>query len=345
MPSSPITTPSQRHVRGAVSQEDNRYSLPIQTETAAQEPEGWTLVTSKGYRSEHNTLHPSRKLFQKTDLAHDYKRKSFEGREKQTPNSPFNSKLSTNTYPGLDWSSSAAPSNAEDSGRLKTSRLKSQMATKIQESFSDRYTPPSSSFAKSSLSSQSVIPCSQWSAGNGRVESDEAGPISQWKCLENISPLKMFQSLKVDSSTTLTSKTQSGPHPNITTKVSNSGYNTSPQVTNENLPKGVVRLCKHFLQDQKAYSQPAYCCFNCGKNSKFEYGIWRSVKRKWQVMRPRPKDVHFAVQFEICWHYSNGSECRPNCTFAHGEEEQALWTTQRQEGRYDLEEVRLCHAM
>ena len=49
-------------------------------------------------------------------------------------------------------------------------------------------------------------------------------------------------------------------------------------------------------------------------------------------------NVHFAVPFEICRHYSNGSECRPNCTFAHGKEELALWTTQRQEGRYDLEE-------
>ena len=59
---------------------------------------------------------------------------------------------------------------------------------------------------------------------------------------------------------------------------------------------------------------------------------------KWQVMRPRPRDVHFAVPFQICRHYSNGSECRTSCTFAHGEEELALWTTQRQAGRYDLEE-------
>ena len=109
------------------------------------------------------------------------------------------------------------------------------MATKNQEPLSNRYTPPSSSFAKSSLSSQSDISCPQWSAGNGGVESDDDGPKSQWKCLENISPLNMFQSLNVDSSTTLTST--SGPHPNITTKVSNSGYNKSPQVTNEKLAK------------------------------------------------------------------------------------------------------------
>ena len=56
------------------------------------------------------------------------------------------------------------------------------------------------------------------------------------------------------------------------------------------------------------------------------------------MMRPHPRDVHFAVPFQICWHYSNGRECRPSCKFAHGEEELALWTTQRQAGRYDLEE-------
>ena len=188
-PSALITKPSQL-VRGAVSHEDRRSSLPSQTETSPQELEGWTLVSSKGYRSEHNTLHSSQKFFQKNDR-------------------------------------------------------------------------------------------------------------------------------------------------NITTKVSNSGYNESLRGTHENLPKGVVRLCDHFLQGQKVSSHPAYCCFSCSKNSKFHYGIWRRSKMKWQVMRPRPRDVHVAVPFQICRHYRNGSECRPSCKFAHGEEELTLWTTQRQAGRYD----------
>ena len=269
-------------------------------------------------------MHSSRKFVQKNDLSHD-KRKGFESVEKQTPNSPFYSKLSSNAYPGLGRSSSAVSSKAEDTGRLKCSRLESQIATKKQEPLSDRYTSSSSSLVNSSLSGHSVNPCPQWSAGSERVESYEDGPISQWKCLENISPIKMLQSLNVDSSKTLTSKAQSGPHRNT-------------QVTQENLPKGVVRLCSHFLQGQKASSQPAYCCFSCEKNSKFQYGVWRRSKRKWQVMRPLPRDVHFAVPFQICWHYSNGRECRPSCIFAHGEEELALWTTQRQAGRYDLEE-------
>ena len=281
-------------------------------------------------------MHSSQKIFQKNDLYHDYKIKSFESVEKQTPNSPLNSKLSTKAYPGLGLSSSAVSSKAEDTGRLKCTRFESQIATKNKEHLSDRYTSSSSSLVNSSLSGHSVNPCPQWSAGNGKVESDEDGPTSQWKCLENISPLKMFQSLNVDSSTTKDSKTQSGPNRNITTNVSNSGCNELPQDTHKNLPKGVVRLCNHFLQGREVH--PAYCCFICSKNSKFQYGIWRRSKMKWQVMRPRPRDVPFAVPFQICWDYRNGGECRPSCKFAHGEEELALWTTQRQAGRYDLEE-------
>ena len=59
---------------------------------------------------------------------------------------------------------------------------------------------------------------------------------------------------------------------------------------------------------------------------------------KWQLMRPRPRDVHVAVPFQICWHYSNGRECRLSCKFAHGKEELTLWTTQRQAGSYDQED-------
>ena len=212
------------------------------------------------------------------------------------------------------------------------SRKKIPFVTKNQKPFIDRYASSSSGLAASKLPASSVPQCLQPSATNRRGGFENT-PISQWKSLEKISPLKMHQTLELSNpaeSPTLATKTQSRPD-SVMPDFSNSGNQTT-QSTSHKPPREVVSLCNHFLQDRKTPLQPPYRCFNCSKRSKFVFGIWQSSKREWQVMRPYPKNINFETPFQICWRYRNNEKCRESCTFAHGEEELALWTTERQAG-------------
>ena len=100
--------------------------------------------------------------------------------------------------------------------------------------------------------------------------------------------------------------------------------------------EGVFPLCEHFLQDNRkgqAFQRPKPCS-KCTKHSKVSYGIWRSSKKEWQVMRPYPKNVKYHVPFQLCWYFSDSVKCRKSpCTFAHGKKELMFWTTERQSGR------------
>ena len=106
----------------------------------------------------------------------------------------------------------------------------------------------------------------------------------------------------------------------------------STSCTLDKLPKGVVRVCEHFVQTNKTPSKPPYSCLSCSRQSKFLHGIWQNSKKKWQVMRPYPREVSRETPFEICRRYRRGEKCGQSCPFAHGEEELTTWTTQRQAG-------------
>lgn len=158
-------------------------------------------------------------------------------------------------------------------------------------------------------------------------------PISQWECLEQISPLQIHHTLD------LTNKTKTGV---LNTKAESKpplDTDVSPQ-TELNFswapPPGVSTLCEHFLQDNgkgQPFRHPKPCS-NCTKRSKIAYGIWKSDTKEWQVMRPYPRDVSPNVPFQLCWHFNNGEKCQKRpCTFAHGIEELKLWTSERQSGR------------
>ena len=156
-------------------------------------------------------------------------------------------------------------------------------------------------------------------------------PISQWECLEQISPLQIHHTLDLPNKTkTGALNTKAESEPPLDTDVSpQAGLIWAP-------PPGVFTLCEHFLQDSRKgqpFRHPKPCS-NCTKRSKIAYGIWKSDTKEWQVMRPYPRDVSPNVHFQLCWHFSNGVKCQKRpCTFAHGMEELKFWTSERQSGK------------
>ena len=158
-------------------------------------------------------------------------------------------------------------------------------------------------------------------------------PISQWECLEQLSPLQIHHTLDLANKTkTGVLNTKARSKPPLDTDISpQTGLNFSWAP-----PSGVSTLCEHFLQDNRKgqpFRHPKPCS-NCIKRSKIAYGIWKSDTKEWQVMRPYPRDVNPNVPFQLCWHFSNGVKCQKRpCTFAHGIEELKLWTSERQSGR------------
>ena len=331
MPSPPILTPGERLTGRALSDQD-WPSFTSQTEAASSKPEdGWTLVTSKGHQLRDSASHPNGKPFQSIDFFHVSTSLQSDRKFKNIPmkEPAFNSVEFVNNTgnPKQTW-----PSGTTETEHFP-SRIKIPFVTENQDPFIDRYASSSPGLAASKLPASSVPQCPQQPSATNRSGGFENTPISQWKSLEKISPLKMHQTLELpnpEESPTLATKTQSRPT-SVSPDFSNSG-NQTPQSTPHKPPRGVVSLCNHFLQDRKTPLQPPYRCFNCSKSSKCVSGIWRSTKREWQVMRPYPKDVNFETPFQICWHYRNDEKCRESCTFAHGEEELTLWTTERQAG-------------
>ena len=158
-------------------------------------------------------------------------------------------------------------------------------------------------------------------------------PISQWECLEQISPLQIHHALD------LANKTQTGV---LNTKAESEtplDTDISPQAGLNFIwapPPGVSTLCEHFLQDNRKGQpfRPPKPCSNCTKRSKIAYGIWKSDTKEWQVIRPYPRNVSPNVPFQLCWYFSDGVECQKRpCTFAHGMEELKFWTSERQSGK------------
>ncbi|PFX31900.1 putative helicase with zinc finger domain, partial [Stylophora pistillata] len=100
------------------------------------------------------------------------------------------------------------------------------------------------------------------------------------------------------------------------------------------LPNSVFSICNHFLQENRRrgnYKHPTPCS-KCSKDSsKLLFGVWRSFKKEWQIMRPYPKRLNLKTPFRLCWHFSNGRNCpKSPCSFAHGQEELEFWTVERE---------------
>lgn len=188
----------------------------------------------------------------------------------------------------------------------------------------------STGLGASRMPGYSSQPCSNATAAKRTVDVGNT-PKSQWETLEQISPLQIHQTLDLVNSTKNTASINNSELLLDTDASSQVGSNSRKV-----LPEGVSPLCAHFLQDNRkgqAFQRPKPCS-TCTKHSKLLYGIWRSSKKEWQVMRPYPKDVNSRVPYQLCRHFSNGVKCQKSlCTFAHGKEELMFWTSERQSGR------------
>ena len=105
----------------------------------------------------------------------------------------------------------------------------------------------------------------------------------------------------------------------------------SPQSFNtySRLPENVFVVCTHFLNKNIKVK----ACKGCENRSKLMYAVWNDNKKKWQEIRPYPERVTANVAFTVCRHFSmHGSCLRPQCSFAHGTEEQLMWTLEREGG-------------
>ena len=106
----------------------------------------------------------------------------------------------------------------------------------------------------------------------------------------------------------------------------------SPQSCNNysKLPENVVVVCIHFLLNK---SIKVKACKGCENRSKLMYAVWNDNKKKWQEIRPYPERVKANVAFTVCRYFSmNGFCLRIQCSFAHGTEEQLMWTLEREGG-------------
>ncbi|XP_067043097.1 3'-5' exoribonuclease HELZ2-like isoform X4 [Acropora muricata] len=103
----------------------------------------------------------------------------------------------------------------------------------------------------------------------------------------------------------------------------------SPQSFNNysKLPENVVVVCMHFLNKRSK----AKACKGCENRSKLMYAVWNENEKKWQEIRPYPKTVEANVAFTVCRNFSiHGSCLQTQCSFAHGTEEQLMWTLERE---------------
>ena len=352
MPSPSIMAPTEHFFKGA-SKEQNlsiakkSFEADVSTSNQANvsiKPEDdWIFPPSD------DKLHPSQKQLQSLDLSQDRRGRTCQKQKEshqtvtsssRSPNRPClkrNGKENQNeeeAFNNLGFADTT--SNFHQSWTLGTkSSLKEwPLFSEIPETLTDR----DGSFPRGLAASRFPVTV----ATSTRVDAGNT-PISQWTSLEQISPLKIHNTLNLSSPAETSKRTQLTSREEKQEKTSEVSdfRHCSPLDTLDEMPKGVFRLCKHFLQDRKTPSQPPYVCKNCSKHSMFEYGIWRSLKRKWQLMRPYPAGVDSETPFQICSHYADGRKCQQSCTFAHGKEELSLWTLNRRKGRHDKYDIAL----
>ncbi|XP_068761003.1 3'-5' exoribonuclease HELZ2-like isoform X3 [Montipora capricornis] len=101
------------------------------------------------------------------------------------------------------------------------------------------------------------------------------------------------------------------------------------------IPKNVFVVCSHFLNKNRkrpaSVNEKVKACKGCENRSKLEYAIWNDSIKEWQIIRPYPEKVPANVAFTVCRQYSMNVPClRVPCSFAHGEDEQLMWTLERE---------------
>ena len=113
----------------------------------------------------------------------------------------------------------------------------------------------------------------------------------------------------------------------------------SPQSFNNysKLPENVVVVCMHFLiknsKRPTSLKEKIKACKGCENRSKLKYALWNHNKRDYQEIRPYPQTVPVSVAFTVCPRFSMHVPClRTQCSFAHGTEEQLMWTLEREGG-------------
>ena len=113
----------------------------------------------------------------------------------------------------------------------------------------------------------------------------------------------------------------------------------SPQSVNvySRLPENVFVVCMHFLikysKRPTSLKEKIKACKGCENRSKLKYALWNHNKRDYQEIRPYPQKVPVSVAFKVCPRFSMHVPClQTQCSFAHGTEEQLMWTLEREGG-------------
>lgn len=199
--------------------------------------------------------------------------------------------------------------------------------------------------AASRVSTFPTQPNSKTSDVNKSSVNVRSTPKSQWESLVQISPLQIHHTVNLVNATenaSLTAQEKSNLHLGTDRETPGQGVAFDAPLKKRSyptkaLPEGVFPLCAHFLQDNRKgqpFQHPRPCAKCLKDSSKLVYGVWRSSKKEWQVMRPYPEEVGLKTPFQPCKHFSNGLKCQKNpCTFAHGQEELTFWTWKRNSSR------------
>lgn len=105
------------------------------------------------------------------------------------------------------------------------------------------------------------------------------------------------------------------------------------------IPQGIRVVCDHFLQVYPLLppgTTTASPCEDCKSHNKLKYAIWNSTRLYWREIRPYPAlKVPPKVTLEVCRTFGQNRTCpKLQCPFPHGKVELAMWTMEREGGKY-----------
>ena len=103
--------------------------------------------------------------------------------------------------------------------------------------------------------------------------------------------------------------------------------------------QGIRVVCDHFLQVYPLLppgTTTASPCEDCKSHNKLKYAIWNSTRLYWQEIRPYPAlKVPPKATLEVCRTFGQNRTCpKLLCPFPHGKVELAMWTMEREGGKY-----------
>ena len=102
---------------------------------------------------------------------------------------------------------------------------------------------------------------------------------------------------------------------------------------------GIRVVCDHFLQVYPLLppgTTTASPCEDCKSHNKLKYAIWNSTRLYWQEIRPYPAlKVPPKATLKVCRSFLQNWTCsKLLCPFPHGKVELAMWTMEREGGKY-----------